>query len=169
MILYSTHVAIELPSLAKDFATGIELLPGRAYNITGSGTWTDWYIPASPAGYLSSIASNLARMPNVRLFTLICCVGPCGNSTPPSGLTAVAQAGNCIQEASWLSPATCLNGSASLLLEVPTPVASRTQAHCFANDIDFMYWNNYGSINLTVSLIENSTHRAVRAPQRNGM
>eukprot|EP01038_Epipyxis_sp_PR26KG_P010301 gene10301-13847_t len=88
----------------------------------GNQIWIDWYIKTDANGYSNTFGVPLRYMTNkANLFTLVCCVNQDINTCENIGK------GNAmiVQETGFLS--------------------------CFANDNDFFYWNNKGSIDFDIS------------------
>ena len=106
--------------------TGIQLVAGEQYLITASGEWVDFFIKHGPDGDPSPNAymrsfESQRRMPNEFWFALI------------GGLDSNL-------ETAFLIGSRCQY----------TAVKSG-QLCCFANDVDWFYWNNWGSVSMTVT------------------
>jgi hypothetical protein len=100
---------------------------GRIYNLSAQGWWVDWFIPCGPDGYANLLAGSLnhkKRCPLAHWFKLI---------------------GSIDADESYLFEI----GIA--LLDYQAPRSGRLT--CFANDMEAMYWNNWGAIELTVELV----------------
>ncbi len=108
--------------------TGIEVLRGEEYSLQADGTWSDASIEKNADGYSSSnslfqVTEGFRRIPSAAWFALIGTVGR------------------------DLRDAACIGVSGRLQ-------ATRDgNLFCFANDLPFMYWNNSGSIRVTVTRI----------------
>ena len=107
--------------------TGILLDVGRVYNFVAEGRWMDQTICSGPDGNPHPVWAQrlLARHLRVRGqpdFTLI---GALDNDP-----TTIFPIGGRL--AGWTAPRT-------------------GQLSCFANDVPLMYWNNHGSVHLTVT------------------
>lgn len=93
--------------------------------VPGDQTWTDWYIVTSAEGYTNYFSASLRfnDPENTNIFSLICCMN---------------------QDISTCSYIGCAN---NYLVPVDGYLT------CFANDVSFMYWNNKGSLTLTVEVV----------------
>jgi hypothetical protein len=105
--------------------TGIELVSGHEYRFTSTGRWTDCWIECGTEGYDSpnpilKAAEGLRRSPRSRWFALL--------------------------GATNKDKRTQFEIGAERTLSAP---ASGTLT-CFANDDALMYWNNSGSVQLSV-------------------
>jgi hypothetical protein len=106
--------------------TGIELVAGARYHLVAEGRWRDLIYGCDADGYDSRgvvmhATERLRRAPEERWFTLM--------GTVDADLAFLFRIGTEV----FFSPPT----SGELI--------------CFANDVAFMYWNNYGSVRLLVS------------------
>jgi len=105
--------------------TGIDLTAGSVYDFIATGEWKDASIPSDADGYLSTpilkLFERFRRIPGARYFKLI---GTIGKSTRESLLIGIKLTGF-----------------------LP---AKSGRLYCFANDVRCMYWNNNGSVELTV-------------------
>jgi hypothetical protein len=109
--------------------SGIALKAGSIYDVKveGDQTWKDWYIAAGPDGYTRETLRPwefLRRVPDQNWFKFTGTIGRDEKSPIPIGKALTN-----------FSP----NKSGELV--------------CFANDIAWMYWNNRGSISVTVTRV----------------
>jgi len=103
-------------------STKIILSSDKSYKLTARGLWIDFYIPSGPNGYGTPLfIKSQLRFPQANLFTLI------------GSIEA--------NEKALFSIGSELIGF--------TP-ASTGELTCFANDVWYMYWNNWLSVTLTV-------------------
>ena len=106
--------------------SGVDIIAGGNYDLVASGKWKDASNECNADGYLSTpilkIFEGLRRVPDARYFKLI---GTIGRSTHDPILIG--------SKLTDFSP----NKSGRL--------------YCFANDVRWMYWNNSGAIELTIS------------------
>lgn len=115
--------SVDVAAAAKWNRTGIMIEPGR-YAFAASGLWWDLIVPAGPDGYDTSLFGPFAhkrRVPWADWFTLMGSL-----DEDPAGAVAIGR----------------------------TSEHSFTKAGelvCFANDLDAMYWNNWGHLKLTVT------------------
>ena len=111
--------------------TGIRLVAGKTYSFSTHGTWIDFFAPSTPDGYdapwwlwpVLLLLQPFRRAPRVKWFTLIGAVDSARYWTFRIGVNK-----------QLVAPAT-----GTLL--------------CFANDVPFAYFNNRGSVDLTVTRI----------------
>jgi hypothetical protein len=115
------------PIIARNFwnDTGIRLISGQEYHFTAVGRWIDFYISCDADGFRSPNPlffpwEPLRRMPHEQWFTLIGAI-----DRKPETQFRIGR------ERTMIAPAT---GTLS----------------CFANDVGLAYWNNFGSLELTV-------------------
>ncbi len=111
--------------------TGIRLVAGQEYRFTAVGEWIDWYIRCGPEGYpsftplplpfLARPLEWLRRAPREQWFALIGAI----DRNPQTQFRIGTQR-------TLIAPATGM-------------------LTCFANDIMFFYWNNIGSVDLTIT------------------
>jgi len=112
--------------------TGIQVEAGFAYRLAATGEWRDAYIRSGPDGYgrdqvpvlFRPMFRMLERCRNHRTANWFELLGSVGKDGSPFRIGS-----GC---ASWTAPA-----SGELI--------------CFANDLDWMRWNNAGSVALTVA------------------
>lgn len=109
--------------------TGIEVKEGEEYRFAAVGRWTDWCIPCDANGYASTTpmlkaSESLRRMPQENWFALIGAVGRNNGHYFRIGAKSVQR----------------------------MPAAGTL--YCFANDVPWMYWNNQGTIQLTITRIQ---------------
>ena len=105
--------------------TGIHLTAGEQYHLRAVGAWIDWKKSCDANGYdsinrVQQFSERLRRVPGERWFTLIGSIGRDGRELFPIGADRA------------YSPRTSGN------------------LFCFANDVRIAYWNNHGTIMLTV-------------------
>ena len=84
--------------------------------------WHDWYIDSTADGY-DSIYAPMSRYPKAKMFELVCCVGQ--QIDDSCDIVGVYNGSFKIQKDGVIS--------------------------CFANDVDFMYSNNSGSISVQIT------------------
>ena|SRR5271166_1611814 len=106
--------------------TGIYLVAGQEYRFTSVGQWIDWYIPSDADGFPSPNAffwpfEPLRRMPHEQWFTLIGAI-----DRNPETQFRIGK------ERTVIVPATGM-------------------LTCFANDVGYAYWNNIGSLDITIT------------------
>ena len=117
---------VEKTVQARDFwsNTGIRLMKGRHYDFLAIGRWFDWFIDCDADGYRSALTAplqGLRRAPAQNWFQLMGSIDRRNDLIFPIGTHL----------ANYQAPA---DGELT----------------CFANDLIWMYWNNYGSISLWV-------------------
>ncbi|MFT5914625.1 MAG: hypothetical protein ACI81T_001115 [Bacteroidia bacterium] len=105
-------------------ASGITVNSGEQYKITAAGTWTDWYIDTDANGY-----SNWY----LKLFTLL------KRSKYENWFKLIATTNRNQQYPIGSSSTITIGQSGDL--------------DFFANDANGFYWNNYGSIDVTITRI----------------
>ncbi len=125
--------SITIPILAcKEWNnTQIRLVAGEEYHFKASGQWVDWYIVCdadgwSYSGLLSPLNLLLEATKGFRRVPehrLFTLIGSIDQQAPYFGIGVEATV---------------------------TPKATGT-LYCFANDIPFFYWNNWGEIQLTIT------------------
>lgn len=108
--------------------TGWRVEPGRRYALNATGGWWDLIIPCGPAGYPSPLfyfrwLENKRRAPEYDWFELIGFV----DSGDPADGQRYFRIGK------------------GLSLWTPDRVGELV---CYANDLPFLYWNNFGSVTL---------------------
>ena len=106
--------------------TGIKLSAGERYAIASEGKWVDWFIPHGPEGdpsdrFYMRAFESLRRMPRENWFTLIGCLN--------SDITTAFRIG----------------ASCTYFAIAPGDLT------CFANDVEYFYWNNWGEVTITVT------------------
>jgi hypothetical protein len=107
--------------------TGIQVIAGQQYSITASGEWVDWFIHHGPEGdpsesFYMKAFEPLRRMKNENWFALIGALDQDMSTAFPIG-------------------AGC---------QYTAPKSG--ELTCFANDVEGFYWNNYGAVQMTVTL-----------------
>lgn len=121
-------LTIEVCSREKWNDTGIQVSAGETYRFEATGEWDDASHRCGPEGYDSPnfilrAAEKLRRVPNARWFALIGVVN--------HDLSTAFVIGQGVQQT----------------------FAASGPLSCFANDVSFMYWNNKGSVKLTITKI----------------
>jgi len=106
--------------------TGIRLEAGRTYRMTATGRWHDAWNTCGPDGYKSNNpvltwAGHWRRAPTQDWFVLM--------GTINQDTTTMFRIGSAAQ----------------------ITAATTGTLYCFANDVPGMYWNNWGSVDLTVT------------------
>ena len=112
----------------------IELEKDKKYEYLATGIWIDWFIPCNADGFIQPINSvadlifgrNSKRNPSAKWFQLVGVINKNNNYTVELGAGGTFVAKE--------------NG----------------KLWVYANDVDFAYGNNFGYIELTIKLIENS-------------
>jgi hypothetical protein len=107
-------------------ATGIRVEAGQAYDLAATGRWMDLNLCAGPAGnphptWSQRLVACRLRAPDALYFTLIGALDRDPSTQFPIGACR-----------SWTAP-------------------RAGELTCFANDVPLMYWNNRGSVHLTVT------------------
>jgi hypothetical protein len=120
----SAQATIEAKKKWND--TGIELARGHEYHFTATGQWTDWRIACDANGYANpnvifKVLERFRRSPRSRWFALIGALNADEHTQFEIGT-----------ERTLIAPA-----SGTLT--------------CFANDGARAYWNNLGSVRLSVT------------------
>jgi len=112
--------------------TGWRVEPGKRYALKATGQWIDLFIPSGPAGYASpsllfymSLLEPYRRVPEANWFALI----------------GLIDSGNCSAEQ---HPVIIGEG-----LHHWRP-ARAGELVCYANDLPWLYWNNFGSVTLEI-------------------
>ncbi len=127
MLAVGESVGARIYARRKWNDTQVDLVAGHEYACTAEGRWVDLLIPSDADGYASGrlltlrLTERLRRVPSARWFALI---GVVVGAPEPAFL---------IGKSRMIVP---LTGG---------------RLKCFANDLSFMYWNNYGSVQLTVT------------------
>jgi len=127
----STPTEIIVPASERWFHTGFRLAQSASYRITvpRGQVWTDWWVENDPNGHATLLQKPLrpylrfppSRDPRADFFTLI---GTIGESLEHA---FVIGAGPC---------------------DFQAPISG--ELVCFANDLWSFYWNNRGSMRLTI-------------------
>ena len=109
--------------------TGFAVKAGAVYELSASGTWYDASTPSGPDGYLrgnflQELVSGLRRSPRNRWFALMGALDGASNTIFLIG-----------SHATYTAPR-----SGELV--------------CFANDVPGFYWNNTGSVTVTIHRIK---------------
>ena len=128
-----TRSSVEIRARPRWNSTGILVLPGERYAFRAQGEWIDGGIHTDPNGFSTDRAPAISRWllgacesrrraPTENWFRLIGCVG--------LDLKCAFPIGEKYDE--WI-------------------VDTKGELTCFANDVPFAYWNNEGSVRLTVT------------------
>jgi hypothetical protein len=120
----SAQATIEAKKKWND--TGIELVSGHEYHFAATGQWTDWWIKCDADGFdsphlLLKVFEGLRRSPRSRWFALIGAI----NEGKPMQFE--------------------IGKDRTLVMPVSGILT------CFANDTMGAYWNNSGSVQLTIT------------------
>jgi hypothetical protein len=106
---------------------GIRVNKGEEYNFTGEGQWWDWIFPSGVSGYqppkwsiFQTLLQRLRRVPTDPWFAL--------------SAQVLSEKGN----------------SVAVAASEPLRVATDGRLTLFANDVRGFYWNNWGSVCVTV-------------------
>lgn len=124
-----TNTTIKVCARPRWNHTGFFVEGGAVYELSASGTWYDASIPSGPDGYqrgnfLQDLAARLRRSPRDRWFALM-------------GSLDGAR------------------GTIFLIGSRVTYIPPRGgELVCFANDVPGFYWNNRGSVTLTIHPIK---------------
>ena len=118
----------QLPVPAREFWTDtrIDMAPGEHYDLTATGTWWDFFIPASPNGFFflpEILLNRFLRYPSSNFFALIG-----GLDRRPDQLFFIGK-----------------------YCKYKPEVAGRL--FCFANDVLGFYGNNWGEVDLTIKRV----------------
>jgi hypothetical protein len=118
---------VAIRASARWTRTGIHVDAGSRYRLSARGTWWDFYVRTGPAGYDGRLFEWLGlqkrlRCRDARPFALIGAIDADAATQFPIGRGLAAP---------WSPPRS-------------------GELTCFANDLDGWYWNNWGSIELTV-------------------
>jgi hypothetical protein len=112
--------------------TGWRVDPGKRYALKATGQWIDFFIPCGPAGYASppwlfymALLEPYRRVPAANWFALIGFID--------SGKRSAEQHPFII--------------GAGLRDWRP---ARAGEVVCYANDLPWLYWNNFGSVTLEI-------------------
>jgi hypothetical protein len=106
--------------------TGWKVEPGKRYALKAVGSWWDFFIPCGPAGYSLfwlRWLEKYRRAPEAKWFALIGFIDSGSRFDEEQRFTIGKDL------ASW------------------TPEQAG-ELVCYANDLRYMYWNNWGSITL---------------------
>lgn len=116
---------IEVASADYWNASGVFVTAGESYQVTASGTWTDWYIDTDANGYSNwylNLFTLLKRSKSDKWFKLM---------------------GSVNQNTDF-----AIGTSAILTPNVSGPL------DFYANDANGFYWNNYGSVQVTITRVQ---------------
>ena len=111
--------------------TGWKLVSGKQYRLLASGHWFDFYKCTGPAGYPSpnrffSRLESKRRKPDADWFALVAYIDTGNPNDPQSSFVIGSGLG-------------------------PWEPSESGELVCYANDLPYMYWNNFGSIELELS------------------
>lgn len=120
------QVCVSVGARPRWVHTGVELTRGESYGLSASGLWRDWKIESGPDGYASRgplmrLVERWRRLPHAPWFALI------------GGIADVEDSLFAIGSSVDYSP------------------PRSGELRCFANDVSWAYFNNHGSITLTVT------------------
>ena len=116
-------IMVTISSDQKWNDTGVDFIEGRSYSYQATGQWKDWYIPSDANGFsclVMDLFSWTKRTPSAKWFQLIGVI-----DKNPSHTIELAKEGT-----------------------FTAPVSGRLWA--YANDADFAYGNNSGSLELHI-------------------
>ena len=120
-------VTVTIRSHEKWNHTGVLLDRGVRYRFVAKGIWCDFYKPVTADGYDSLLftpAENKLRGKDMNWFSLVGCVGENQDNV-------------------------FLIGRKREFIAMDDG-----ELTCFANDVSNMYWNNWGSVRLTVTRLD---------------
>ena len=113
--------------------TGWRVEPGKRYALKATGQWIDLFIPCGPAGYATppllfymSVLEPYRRVPDANWFALIGFIDSGKRSTAERHPVIIGEGLH-----NWRP------GRAGELV-------------CYANDLPWLYWNNFGSVTLEI-------------------
>ena len=113
--------------------TQIRLVAGEEYHLKASGQWTDWYIVCDADGWPSGLSNLLFGL------NLLSEATKGFRRVPEERLFTLI--GSIDQKAPYFR----------IGVEASISPQSTGTLYCFANDVSFMYWNNFGEIQLTIT------------------
>jgi hypothetical protein len=120
------HATATIKAREKWNLTGILLEAGATYEFSATSTWKDWYRTAGPSGYDSAAQTLFEKMRRYKDADWFALIGALDRDDS----TAFVIGDGCVYS--------------------PTRDG---QLCCYANDVYAMYWNNSGSVDLTVTRI----------------
>jgi hypothetical protein len=129
MLSIGESATAKISAIEKWNDTGIHLVADQEYRFTATGQWIDWTIACDANGYPSphwvlKISERWRRVTNENWFALIGAIN--------------------FNERNFFA-----------IGEERTLVMSESGTlTCFANDVPFMYWNNQGCVQLTVTRVQ---------------
>ncbi len=100
---------------------------GTTYRLTASGRWWDWFVPCGPDGYSTKLLAPLAHRRRAPGEAWFCLMGAIDRDEPAAFRIGAQR--------TWTAPRSGMLA-------------------CFANDLPGMYWNNRGSITLSIAPVE---------------
>jgi hypothetical protein len=125
---------VEVPSRETWVATPVTVEPGQVLHFRAEGTWWDAVIPCSADGYPAPFFYALGRPPRIpddgRYFRLM---GRVVADDAPPATDDPSQTFVIGRQSEWTTP-------------------QRGRLYVFANDAPGFYWNNWGSVTLTITL-----------------
>ncbi len=112
---------------AKEFwnHTGIELKAGQQYLLKAEGKWKDWYIETDANGYSRWYLRPFEIFRRIHKENWFALIGTIGESLSNAFLIGTGPT------------------------DYTPPISG--ELVCFANDMQAFYWNNYNSVQLTVT------------------
>lgn len=115
---------VRICSQVKWNDTKIDLIKGDQYKYKATGKWIDWFIKCDANGYSNFLMDFLfgqkKRTPSANWFRLVGVVDKDTSTTVKLGMEGI-----------FIAP-------------------KSGRFFCYANDVSFAYWNNFGYIELTV-------------------
>ena len=116
---------------------------GTAYNVEVEGSWYDFFVKTDARGYTSDRLKIFRLFPSIRR-----CAERCRR----------------VPDADWFSLIGTIEKDMKTFIDIGgqlkkngqgnrtriTPVATGP-FYCFANDLPFMYWNNWGAIHISIA------------------
>ncbi len=131
-----TSITIPIEAHKEWNNTQIRLVAGEEYHLKASGQWVDWYIVCDADGWPSGLLNILFGLSGLNLL-LEATKG--FRRAPEERMFALI--GSIDQQAPYFG----IGVEATI-----APTATGT-LYCFANDVPFFYWNNWGTIQLTIT------------------
>lgn len=132
---HGARVTVTIAARRRRNATGVVLEAGRRYRLTAEGDWSDGGIACGPRGYLSSQL-------------------PC----PQGCALALTERLRVVPGAPWFALVGMIDSDRATAFEIGAGTVLRAtrggELVCCANDVPAMYWNNRGTIELTVEPLE---------------
>ena len=131
-----TSITIPIKAHKEWNNTQIRLVAGEEYHLKASGQWTDLYIVCDADGWPSGLLNLLFGLFGLNLL-LEASKG--FRRAPEERMFALI--GSIDQQAPYFG------------IGVEAKIAPKATGtlYCFANDVPFFYWNNWGQIQLTIT------------------